>query len=42
MRMLVTVLVCIAVLYAVDMILLNGQIFAAAAGMVSQIVAHFR
>ncbi|HEX4056320.1 MAG TPA: hypothetical protein VHX86_18825 [Tepidisphaeraceae bacterium] len=42
MRLLVAALVCIAVLYAVDVIWLNGLLFAAAAGMMSQIVAHFR
>jgi hypothetical protein len=42
MRSLVAVLVCIAVLYAVDVIWFNGLLFAAAAGMMSQIVTHFR
>jgi hypothetical protein len=42
MRLLVVALVCIAALYAVDMIWFNGLFFAAAAGMMSQIVDHFR
>jgi len=40
--MLVTALVCIAILYVIDVILFNGQLFAAAGGMASQIVANFR
>lgn len=42
MRLLVAALVCIALLYAVDMIWFNGLLFAAAVGMISQIVSHFR
>ncbi|MGB6651279.1 MAG: hypothetical protein WBE64_03815, partial [Xanthobacteraceae bacterium] len=42
MRTLVTALVCIAALYVVDVIWFNGQLFAAAAGMMSQIISHFR
>ncbi|MGA7955884.1 MAG: hypothetical protein WCA26_02410 [Xanthobacteraceae bacterium] len=42
MRLLVAALVCIAVLYAVDMIWFNGLFFAAAAGVMSQIVGNFR
>jgi hypothetical protein len=42
MRLLVAALVCIAVLYAVDVIWFNGVFFAAAAGMMSQIVGRFR
>jgi len=42
MRLLVSALVCIAALYVIDVILFNGQLFAAAAGMMSQIVRDFR
>ena len=42
MRFLITALVCLAALYAVDMIWFNGLLFAAAANMMSQIVSHFR
>ena len=42
MRMLVAALVCMAVLYAVDVIWFNGLLFTAAAGMMSQMVDHFR
>ncbi len=42
MRLLVTALVCIAVLYGIDAYWFNGLYFAAVESLASQIFAHWR